>query len=277
MLAAAAIVLAAALGVGAALGKTASSVAAVAPTTALPQLPPLSAPPPGPPTAVPVPVVAPPGPTTTAMPMVSLALPGAATTAVPQATVPRPPETTAAPVAGAVFASIDDLVARWNAEAQTVPVMPGVDLRISADDMAIVIGSGPGRTDAFAMEVGDGPLLGGLVDPDTGAVVQLLLLVAPGARTSTEVIVTAVDVVAPDGFVEFMTGYTDLLVAPAGTYRYVRSAATDVVLDVIPGFGGGAPSIAVAVAPLSDETTARGNVDPLVDAVLLAFTLLAEG
>lgn len=186
--------------------------------------------------------------------------------------------TTAAPVPGALFASLDDFLARWNEEAATVPAPDGSDLTIALSETALVIGTGPGGADVFASRVSPAAIAGGLIHPDSGTVQQLVIVLAPRGVGSSEVIVTAVDLAAPEAFVEFMTAYTDLLGAPVGNHEYLVSGDNDIVFEVFEFQASpGVPAdvlISVAVAPVSDEATALANGAELREAVMRVSTLV---
>ena len=172
-------------------------------------------------------------PTTTLLPTVSIAPPGV--TAAPTTTTPGPPPTTAAPVAGALFASIDDLVARWNEKA-TAASLSGVDISITAEEMVLVSTGAP--RDVFAGWIDQTSYLGGAADPTTENISLLAVVVLPSSPTAVDVLFNTVDLVAPDAFAEFMTAYTSVLNSAPGTNVYLTAGPNDLVFSVLEAAGG---------------------------------------
>ncbi len=197
--------------------------------------------------------VTPAGPTTTLLPTVSIAPPGVTTAPT---TTPGPPPTTAAPVGGALFASIDDLVARWNEKA-TAASLSGVDISINAEEMVLVSTGAP--RDVFAGWIDQTSYLGGAADPTTENISLLAVVVLPSSPTAVDVLFNTVDLVAPDAFAEFMTAYTSVLNSAPGTDVYLPAGPNDLVFSVLEAQAGGDNLIAVTAAPLSDEATAIAN------------------
>ena len=191
--------------------------------------------------------------TTTGLPQVSLAPPPVTAAAT---TTPGPTPTTAAPVEGALFASIEDLAAQWNEQAATASTS-GSDISISTDDIVLVV-TGASR-DVFAGWINDTAYLGGAADPDLEDVSLLDVVVVPSSPTTVDVLTTTVNLVAPDASTEFLTSYTSLLGAAPGTHVYLPAGPNDLVFSVLEPTVGGEHLIAVTAAPLTDEATAVEN------------------
>jgi hypothetical protein len=209
------------------------------------------------------------GPTTTALPTVSLGPPP--TTAGPT-TVPGPPPTTAAPVAGALFASLDDLVARWN-ELATTASLSGTDITLSRDDMILVVVDAP--RDVFASWITDSAYLGGTVDPKTENGLLLDVVVDPAATAVTvDILTTMIDLVARDAYADVFVAFTDLLNAEPGAYRYVTAGEVDFVVSVLEPSAGASPLISVAAAPISDEAAAVDYAARTNEALPAALALI---
>ena len=182
-------------------------------------------------------------PTTTLLPQVSLATPSV--TVASTTTTPGPPPTTAAPVAGALFASIEDLAARWNEQAAVSA--PAADLSVSTDNMVLVVIGAP--RDVFAGWIDDTSYLGGAAHPETEDISLLAVVVLPSAPTTADVLTTTANLVAPDSVAAFMTAYEGLLGAAPGTHVYLPAGPNDLVFSVLEPSGGGVHLIAVTAAP----------------------------
>ena len=204
---------------------------------------------------------------TTGLPAISLALPSATTAAT---TTSGPPPTTAAPVAGALFASLDDLEARWNEQAAGIGAV--ADPSLAIDDMALVVTGD--EWDVFAGWVGESSYFGGAADPETEQVARLAVVVIPSSPTASDVLAITAALVAPDHAAELMSTYRGLLDAPTGTNAYVPAGPNDLVVTVLDPSFGGANLIAVTAAPRTDEATAVDNATRLNETLPNTLTLL---
>lgn len=183
------------------------------------------------------------------------------------------PMTTATPVSGALFASIDDFVARWNEESAITAAAGGEPMTLMSGELAVVVGTGLGGTDVFGGRLGETGLVGGLVNPDTNAVEQVVVVLNPFGATSAEIIVTVGELVIPDEiWVDSMTAYTELMSAAPDEHAYVAGATHDVVVSVTID-DADISFVSVTVAPLTDEASAVANAERLLGAVVDATQL----
>jgi hypothetical protein len=191
--------------------------------------------------------------TTTGLPQVSLAPPPV--TVASSTTASGPPPTTAAPVAGALFASIEDLAARWNEQAAASA--PAANLALSTDNMVLVVTGEP--RDVFAGWIDDTSYLGGAAHPETEDISLLAVVVVPSRPTTADVLTTTAELVAPDTLAGFMTSYVSVLGAAPDTHVYLPAGSNDLVFSVLQPTVGGEHLIAVTAAPLTDDATAIAN------------------
>ena len=219
-------------------------------------------------------------PTTTGLPAIGLvtAPPTVPTASVPitggaltTATSPttNPPLTTAAPVEGALFASVDDFVAHWNAATATTP--GGEQLVLDSSRLALLVGTGPGGLDVFGGRLTEAGIIGGLANA-AGAVEHVIIGINPLNPNSSAIVVNAGFLFPDEIWVDVMTAYTDLLGAARGEHRYVAGETADVVIAVGSDDAGN-PFVSITVAPVTDEATAIDSADELLRSAVDAAQL----
>lgn len=180
-----------------------------------------------------------------------------------------------------LFGSTDEFVARWNAQMEMFGRIDPALETTPIDPAALIVGSLPespelGRLDMFAAPITTSGFVGGLVDPDSGAVIVVIVGGDPDASAlrlaGGALLTTTLDLTDP-GLVELSDAWKAFASDPAFTTDYVVTGDIGTAMFSTEGAAPDDPLIAVVMASAQDEPVAVA----VGLAAMLAVATLAVG